>query len=97
MPSLEEKLAATRAAGANRIPPAAQAIMHRATEDLRRSGIMDRIVKSGQPAPAFELFNHDGGKVSSVALLAKGPMVFGMRQRVIVQTGDVRQPRVQGH
>jgi hypothetical protein len=74
--SLEEKLAATRAASAGRIPPDRQAIMHRATEDLRRSGIMDRIVKVGQPAPAFELANHDGSLVSSVAALAKGPMVL---------------------
>jgi hypothetical protein len=74
--SLEEKLAATRAASAGRIPPEKAAIMHRATEDLRHSGIMDRIVKPGQPAPAFELTNHDGVLVSSVALLAKGPMVL---------------------
>ena len=42
--SLEERLAATRAASASRIPPERQAIMHRATEDLRNSGILDRIV-----------------------------------------------------
>jgi hypothetical protein len=74
--SLEEKLAATRAASAGRIPPEKAAIMHRATEDLRRSGIMDRITKPGQAAPAFDLANHDGARVSSVPLLAKGPMVL---------------------
>jgi hypothetical protein len=74
--SLEEKLAATRAASAGRIPPERQAIMHRATEDLRRSGIMDRIVKVGQPAPKFELANHDGSRVASAALLARGPIVL---------------------
>ena len=51
--SLEDKLAATRAASAGRIPPDKAAIMHRATEDLRRSGILDRVVKVGQSAPAF--------------------------------------------
>ncbi|MBS0541601.1 MAG: AhpC/TSA family protein, partial [Proteobacteria bacterium] len=56
--SLEEKLATTRAGAATRIPPERQAIMHRATDDLRRSGIMDRIVKPGMPAPSFELENH---------------------------------------
>ena len=45
--SLADKLAATRAASATRIPPAKAEIMHRATDDLRRSGIMDRIVKVG--------------------------------------------------
>jgi hypothetical protein len=74
--SLEENLAATRAGAATRLPPERQAIMHRATEDLRRSGIMDRIVKVGASAPAFELANHDGRKVDSTALLAGGPIVL---------------------
>jgi hypothetical protein len=74
--SLEEKLAATRAASANRIPPDRQAIMHRATEDLRSSGILDRVVKVGARMPAFELENHDGRYVSSDDLLAGGPMVL---------------------
>ncbi|HTR84736.1 MAG TPA: hypothetical protein VMI56_09670 [Reyranella sp.] len=74
--SLEEKLAATRAASAGRIPPERQAIMHRATEDLRHSGIMDGIVKVGARMPAFELENHDGRYVSSNDLLAGGPMVL---------------------
>ena len=74
--SLEEKLAATRAFAASRIPPDRQAIMHRATEDLRNSGILDRIVKVGAPMPAFELENHDGRYVSSADLLAGGPMVL---------------------
>jgi peroxiredoxin len=29
----------------------------------------------GQPAPAFELPNQDGGAVSSAGLLARGPLV----------------------
>ena len=74
--SLSEKLAATRAGAATRIPPDRQAIMHRATEDLRRSGIMDRIVKVGQPAPAFELASYDARRVLSAELLAGGPMVL---------------------
>ncbi|SKA04480.1 AhpC/TSA family protein [Enhydrobacter aerosaccus] len=74
--SLEEKLAATRAASATRIPPESQAIMHRATEDLRRSGILDRIVPVGGRMPAFELSNHDGRRVSSEDLLAGGPLVL---------------------
>jgi len=74
--SLEEKLAATRAASAGRIPPDRQAIMHRATEDLRKSGILDRITPVGGPMPAFELANHDGRRVSSAELLAGGPMVL---------------------
>ena len=73
--SLEEKLAATRAS-ATRIPPERQAIMHRATEDLRNSGILDRIVPVGARMPAFDLANHDGRRVSSEDLLAGGPLVL---------------------
>ena len=74
--SLADKLAETRAASEGRIPPERAAIMHRATEDLRTSGIMERIAAAGQPAPAFELANHDGRRVSSADLLAGGPLVL---------------------
>jgi hypothetical protein len=74
--SLEEKLAATRAGAAARIPPERQAIMHRATEDLRRSGILDCIVPVGGRMPAFDLENHDGRRVASEDLLAGGPLVL---------------------
>ncbi len=74
--SLEEKLAATRAASVKRIPPESQAIMHRATEDLRNSGILDRIVRVDTRMPAFDLANHDGRRVASGDLLAGGPLVL---------------------
>jgi hypothetical protein len=74
--SLEDKLAAMRAAAASRIPPDRQAIMHRATEELRSSGILGRITPVGSRAPAFELANHDGRRVSSDELLAGGPLVL---------------------
>jgi hypothetical protein len=74
--SLADKLAETRSASAGRIPPERAAIMHRATDDLRKSGILDRIVPAGKPTPAFELANHDGRRVSSIELLAGGPLVL---------------------
>jgi hypothetical protein len=74
--SLEAKLAAMREAVAKRIPPDRLAIMHRATEDLRRSGILDRIVKVGAKMPAFALANHDGLRISSDDVLTRGPMVL---------------------
>ena len=74
--SLADKLAATRAASAGRIPPDRQAIMHRATDDLRKSGILDRIVPVGGGMPAFDLANHDGRRVSSEDLLGGGPLVL---------------------
>ncbi len=74
--SLEQKLAALRAASAGRIPPDKQAIMHRATEDLRRSGILDRIAKVGSKAPSFTLASYDGKPIVSADLLARGPLVL---------------------
>jgi hypothetical protein len=74
--SLQATLDAIRAASGKRIPADRLAIMHRATEDLRRSGILDRIVKVGARMPAFSLANHDGRLVSSDDLLASGPLVL---------------------
>ena len=51
--SLEDKLAAVREASAKRIPPDRLAIMHNATERLRQSGIMDRVIKPGSKAPGL--------------------------------------------
>lgn len=74
--SLADKLSAVRAASAGRIPPERAAIMHRATDDLRKSGILDRIAPVGKSMPAFELANHDGRRVSSGELFAGGPLVL---------------------
>jgi peroxiredoxin len=50
--------------------------MHRATDDLRNSGIMDRVLKEGQTAPSFELKNSRGDRVSLAGLLERGPVVL---------------------
>ena len=74
--SLAQKLDAMRNSFETRIPADKGAIMHRATEDLRRSGILDRIVKVGAKMPAFALANQDGRRISSDDVLARGPMVL---------------------
>src|SRR5207247_4040624 len=51
-------------------------IMHRATEELRQSGLAERALKVGDLAPAFELDNQDGRLVRSADLLADGPLVI---------------------
>jgi hypothetical protein len=75
MMSLKEKLEATRAASASRRPPDQRAIMQRATDDLRASGILKEVAAVGQMAPTFAAQNYDGRTVSSRELLARGPLV----------------------
>jgi hypothetical protein len=74
--SLEHTLSGIREASAKRIPPERSAIMHRATEALRSSGIMDRVTKVGDHLPAFALPNAYDQEVRSANLLAKGPLVL---------------------
>jgi hypothetical protein len=74
--SLKEKLEATRAATAARIPAEMVAIMERATAGLRASGILQKVAAVGQNAPAFTAPNYDGRVVSSGELLARGPLVL---------------------
>lgn len=73
--SLQEKLDAYKAEFKKKTPPEKVAIMTRATEDLRRSGILERVLKAGDQAPDFVLPNWRGGKVDSAELLRKGPLV----------------------
>jgi hypothetical protein len=76
--SLEDKLAAVREASAKRIPPDRLAIMHRATEDLRKSGILESVIKPGAKAPDFTLDDQNGNPVTLSALNARGPVVMSV-------------------
>ncbi len=49
--------------------------MHRATAELKASGIEGRALKVGDHAPQFRLFNQDHVEVSSADLLRQGPLV----------------------
>ncbi len=74
--SLKEKLDTMREAAAKRIPTDKQAIMHRATADLRASGQVARVLQVGQPMPAFQAQAHDGRVISSGDLLSRGSLVM---------------------
>jgi hypothetical protein len=56
--------------------PEIVATMHRATAELRASGIEDRAFKIGDHAPDFALFNQDHMEVSSKDLVRRGPIVI---------------------
>lgn len=49
--------------------------MHRATTELKESGIEGRALKVGDRAPNFTLFNQDHVRVASTELLNEGPLV----------------------
>lgn len=56
-------------------PREAIEIMHRATAELKATGIEARALKVGDRAPGFTLFNQDHVEVASDALLREGPFV----------------------
>ncbi len=74
--ALQDKLDTIREASKTRIPPEAQAIMRRSIDDLRASGIMNRVARAGQTAPDFTLPNAAGRAVSLAELRARGPVVL---------------------
>jgi hypothetical protein len=49
--------------------------MHRATAELKATGIEGRALKVGDTAPSFRLFNQDHVEISSAELLLQGPLV----------------------
>ena len=49
--------------------------MHRATAELKASGIDGRALKVGDRAPSFTLLNQDHVEVASSDLLHDGPLV----------------------
>ena len=74
--SLQGKLDALRMEfETNLAPPPVVAALHRATNELIASGAADRALKAGDPAPAFTLLDAEGKRVSTDALLARGPVV----------------------
>jgi len=73
---LQEKLDTFKTDFETKVPPEKLAIMHRATEDLRRSGILERAIKVGDRLPEFALPNLRGEQISSSELLRRGPLVI---------------------
>ena len=73
--TLREQLEAMRTQAATRIPAETRAIMHRAIEDVRRSGILSTMLKAGDTVPEFTLPNTAGTLVDSKRLLEKGRLV----------------------
>ena len=73
--NLEETLSQFKAGVLSRISAADAAVMEKATEDLIRSGIVERARKIGDQAPDFTLPDATGESVRLADLLARGPVV----------------------
>ena len=74
--SLKEKMEILKANTVKQAPAEALEVMRRAIETLKNSGIMDRVLKTGDKIPPFELKNAEGIMVNSADILKKGPMVL---------------------
>jgi hypothetical protein len=74
--TLEEQLERHRAASRRRMAPDVQEALHRATEALRDSGILARVLRAGDRAPDFTLPNAHGVAVDLAGLRARGPVVL---------------------
>lgn len=73
--NLQDKLDNMRRQFEADAPAGALAIMHKSTEDLTNSGIMDGVLETGEVAPHFTLCDQNGNDVNSEKLLARGPLV----------------------
>jgi len=73
---LQNKLDEYKKSFLERAKPQAVAVMQRATEDLKNSGILDKVLKAGESAPGFSLPDENGNRVELKGLLAQGPVVI---------------------
>lgn len=73
---LQERLDAIRSASHARVPEAIRAVMDRAVQDVRASGLVASAIKVGDRLPDFTLPDTTGRPVASADLLARGPLVL---------------------
>ena len=74
--SLQKKLSALKKGFEAQAPQKAVKIIHCATHDLEKSGILDGTVKVGDEAPDFALQNADDQEFRLKELLSQGPVVL---------------------
>lgn len=73
---LQDKLDAYKKSFLEKAPPEAVAVMQKATEDLKNSGILDKVLNVGEPAPEFSLPDENRKLVKLKGLLVQGPVVI---------------------
>ena len=73
---LQEKLNAHREKFEASVPKDVLKIMHRATADLKKSGILENALNVGDTMPDFSLTNSEGQVVRPHDLLSGGPLIL---------------------
>ncbi len=76
MGRLQDRLDRIKAGFVEQAPAEALAVMAAATEQLRGSGILDRVARPGEAMPSFRLRDTEDREVGSTELLARGPLVI---------------------
>ena len=76
MMTLQDKLNEHKSNFEKKAPPDVLEVMHRATANLRDSGILDRVLKVGDTAPEFVLENTGGIPVRSREILSNRLLVL---------------------
>ncbi len=74
--SLKENIEKYKEGFKSRVPVEAQETMQRATEDLKHSDLIDRVIKIGDKAPDFTLKDTAGQDMHLYHLLNDGPVVL---------------------
>lgn len=74
--TLQDRLDAIKAQAKTRLPAQTRAVMERAIEDVRRSGILARVPRVGDRAPEFTLPDASRQPVALRGLLGQGPVVL---------------------
>ncbi len=74
--TLREALEERRSLMEKYVPAASRALNHQVVDDLRASGLAERILPAGGEAPRFELPDQSGRSVQSNVLLVGGPLVL---------------------
>jgi peroxiredoxin len=78
MGALKDEIDAYNAAKQEKVPGEILATMAQATEELKRSGIEDRALKTGDTMPDFELPNQHGERRRLSDYLGKSPVVLNI-------------------
>jgi hypothetical protein len=79
---LQDKLNKMKADFESGLPAEIKARMHQATDDMMQSGIIEKVLKQGTPAPTFILQDQQGLEVNSRDLIKEGPLVLSFYRGV---------------